>query len=55
MSLQICPMDRRLPVSIFGRIWPVWDRADSAVDSGIVTRFIAVIVSLFRRGLLGRF
>ena len=40
-------MDRRLPVQIFGRIWPVWAQVDSAVDSGIVTRFVAVMVSPF--------
>ena len=42
-----CPMDRRLPVRIFGRIWPVWARVDSAMDSGIVTGFVAVMVSPF--------
>ena len=31
----------------FGKIWPVWVRVDSAVDSGIVTRFVAVMVPPF--------
>ena len=44
---QSCPIDRRFPVQRLGRIWPVWDRVDSAVDSGIMTRFVAVMVSLF--------
>ena len=48
-------MDRRLPVRIFGRIWPVQDRVDSAVDSGIVTRFVAVIVSPFATRTVGPF
>ena len=48
-------MDRRLPVQVFGRIWPVWARVDSAVDSGIVTRFVAVMVSPFATRTLGRF
>ena len=48
-------MDRRLPVRIFGRIWPVWDRADSAVDSEIVTRFVAVMVSPFVTRTVGPF
>ena len=39
LSLQSFPIDRRFPVWRLGRIWPVWDRVDSAVDSGIVTRF----------------
>ena len=42
---QSCPIDRRLPVQSLGRIWPVWDRVDSAVDSGSVTHFVAVMVS----------
>ena len=29
------------------RICTVWDRVDSAVESGIVTRFVAVMVSPF--------
>ena len=48
-------MDRRLPVRIFGRIWPIWDWADSAVDSGIMTRFVAVIVSPFATQTVGPF
>ena len=40
-------MDRRLPVRGLGRICPVWDRVYSAVDSGIVTRFVAIIVLPF--------
>ena len=55
LSSQSCPMDRRLPVRRFGRIWPVWARADSAVDSGIVTRFVAVMVSLFAMQTVGPF
>ena len=47
LSSQSYPMDRRLPVRIFGRIWPVWDWVDSAVDSGIVTHVFAVMVSPF--------
>ena len=38
-----------------GRIWPVWDRVDSAVDSGIVTRFAAVMVSPFEMRTVGTF
>ena len=38
-----------------GRICPVWDRADSAVDSGIVTHFVAVMVSLFATRTVGPF
>ena len=38
-----------------GRILPVWDRVDSAVDSGIVTRFVAVMVSLFAMHTVGLF
>ena len=44
LSSQSCPIDRRLPVRRLGRIWPIWDRVDSDVDSGIVTRFVAVMV-----------
>ena len=55
LSSQSCPMDRRLPVWIFGRIWPVWDQADSAVDSGIVISFVAVIVSPFVTRTVGPF
>ena len=36
-----CPIGRSLPVRRLGRIWPVWAQVDSAVDSGIVTRFVA--------------
>ena len=38
-----------------GRIWPVWDQVDSAVDSGIVTRFVAVMVSPFATRTVGPF
>ena len=38
-------MDRRLPVRRLGRICPVWARADSVVDSGIVMHFVAFVVS----------
>ena len=38
-----------------GRIWPVWDRLDSAVDSGIVMRFFAVMVSTFATRNVGPF
>ena len=48
-------MDRRLPVRRFGRIWPVWALVDSAVDSGIVTRFVAVMVSPFATRNVGPF
>ena len=30
-----------------GRIWPVWDWVDSSVDGGIVTSFVAAMVSPF--------
>ena len=55
LSSQSCPMDRSLPVCRFGRIWSVWDRVDSAADSGIVTRFVAVIVSPFATRTVGPF
>ena len=55
LSLQSFPIDRRLPVRILGRIRPVWDRVDSAVDSGIVTRFVAVMVSPFETRTVGPF
>ena len=55
LSWQSCPMDRRLPVRRLGRIWPVWAWVDSAVDSGIVTRFVAVMVSLFATRTVGLF
>ena len=55
LSSQSCPIDRRLPVQRLGRIWPVWDRVDSAVDSGIVTRFVAVMVSPFATRTVGMF
>ena len=55
LSSQSCPIDRRLPVRRLGRICPVWDRVDSAVDSGIVTRFVAVMVSLFATRTVGPF
>ena len=38
-----------------GRICPVWDREDSAVDSGIVTRFVAVMVSPLATRTVGPF
>ena len=55
MSSQSFPIDRRLPVRRLGRIWPVWARVDSAVDSGIVTRFVAVMVSPFATLTAGPF
>ena len=55
LSSQSCPIYRRLPVRRFGRIWPVWDRVDSAVDSGIVTRFVDVMVSPFATRTVGTF
>ena len=39
----------------FGRIWHVWARVYSAVDSGIVTRFFAVMVSPFATRTVGPF
>ena len=48
-------MNRRLPVRRLGRIFPVWDRVDSAVDSGIVTRFVAFMVSPFATQNVGPF
>ena len=38
-----------------GRIFPFWDRVDSAVDSRIVTRFVAVMVSSFATRTVGPF
>ena len=38
-----------------GIIWPVWARLDIAVDSGIVTRFFAVMVSPFATRNVGPF
>ena len=38
-----------------GRIWSVWARVYSAVDSGVVTRFVAVMVSLFATQTVGPF
>ena len=55
LSSQILPIDRRLPVRRLGSIWPVWARVDSAVDSGIVTRFFAIMVSLFVTRTVGTF
>ena len=55
LSLQSFPMDRRLHVQRLSRICPVWDRVDSAVDSGIVTRFVAVMVSPFATQTVGPF
>ena len=48
-------MDRRLPVRRLGRICTVWSRVDSAVYSGIVTRFVAVMVSPFATWTVGPF
>ena len=39
----------------FGRIWPVWDWVDSSGDSGIVTRFVAVMVSPIATRTVGPF
>ena len=55
LSLQSCPIDRRLPVQRLVRICPVWARADSAVDIGIVTRFVAFMVSPFATRTVGPF
>ena len=55
MSLQSFPMDRRLPVQSLGRICHVWARSDSAADSGIVTRFVAFMVSPFATRTVGPF
>ena len=48
-------MDRRLPVRRLGRICPVWSRVDSAVYSGIVTRFVDFMVSPFATRTVGPF
>ena len=53
MSSQTCPIDKRLHVKRFGRIWTFLDRVDSAVDSGIMTRFVAVMVSPFATWTVG--
>ena len=55
LSLQSFPIDRMLPVRRLGGIWPVWAWVDSAVDSGIVTRFVAVMVSPFVTRTFGPF
>ena len=55
LSSQSFLMDRRLPVRRFERIWPVWDQVDSAVDSGIVTRFVDVMASRFVTRTVGPF
>ena len=55
MLSQSFPIDRRLPVRRLGRIWPVCDRVDISVDSGIVTRFVAVMVSPFATRTVGPF
>ena len=52
---QSCKMDRRLSVQRPGWICPVWAWVDSAVDSGIVTRFVAVMVSPFETRTVGPF
>ena len=48
-------MDRSLPVRRLGMICLFWDRVDSAVDSGIVTLFVAVMVSPFATRTVGPF
>ena len=48
-------MDRRLSVRSLGRICPVWARADSTVDSGIVMSFVAFMVSPFATRTVGPF
>ena len=50
-----CPTDMRLPVRRLGRICPICARADSAVDSRIVTRFVAFMVSPFATRTVGPF
>ena len=55
LSSQSFPMDRRLHVPRFGRIWPIWGQVDSAVDSGVVTLFVAVMVSPFETRTVGPF
>ena len=55
LSSQSFPMDKRLPVRRMGSICTVWDRVDSTVDSGIVTRFVAVMVSPFATQTVGPF
>ena len=52
---QSCPIVRRFTVRRLGRICPIWDWVDSAVDIGIVTRFVAVMVSLFATRTVGPF
>ena len=48
-------MDRRLPERRLGRICHVWDRADSAEDGGIVTRFFSFKVSPIATRTFGPF
>ena len=55
LSSQSFPIDRRLSVRRLGRIWPVLSWVDIAVDSGIVTRFVAVMVSSFAARTVGPF
>ena len=55
MLSQSFPIDRRLPVLRLDRMWPVWDQVDGAVDRGIVTRFVAVMVSPFATWTVGPF
>ena len=55
MLSQSFPIDKRLPVRGLGGVCPVWSRVDSAVDSGIVTRFVAVMVSPFATRTVGPF
>ena len=55
LSLHSCLINRSLPVQRLVRIWTVWYWVDSAVDSGIVTRFVAVMVSSFATRTVGTF
>ena len=55
LSSQSFLIDKRLYVRRFGRMWPVWAWVDSAVESGIVTRFVAVMVSPFATRTVGPF
>ena len=55
LSSQSFPMDRSFPVQRLGRICPVWAWVDSAVDSGILTCFVAVMVSPFATRTFGPF
>ena len=55
LSSQSFPIDKSLPVRRLGRIWTIWDWVDSAMDSGIVTHFVAVMVSSFATRTVGPF